>query len=88
MTWLCKPCDAYVGCHNNTERPLGTLANKELRTARKETKAKFIEKFMQGDWKDKEGKQKGYQFLEDIFNREYHFGESSLEELDLIKNNL
>lgn len=28
MMWLCKPCDAYVGCHNNTKEPLGTLANK------------------------------------------------------------
>ena len=31
MIWLCRPCDAYVGCHTNTKRPLGTLAKKELR---------------------------------------------------------
>jgi len=31
MCYYCKDCDAYVGCHNNTERPLGTMANKELR---------------------------------------------------------
>ncbi len=27
-------CDAYVGCHPNTKRPLGRLANKELRGAK------------------------------------------------------
>lgn len=27
-------CDAYVGCHPGTTRPLGRLANKELREAK------------------------------------------------------
>ena len=34
MVWLCKKCNAYVGCHKNTKEPLGTLANKELRDLR------------------------------------------------------
>jgi len=34
MIWLCKPCDAYVGCHNNTKEALGGLANKKLREIR------------------------------------------------------
>jgi len=36
MSWLCRPCDAYVGCHKNSRdhRPLGTLANKPLRALR------------------------------------------------------
>lgn len=29
--WQCKPCNAYVGCHTNTDKPLGRLANEELR---------------------------------------------------------
>lgn len=29
--YYCEPCDAYVGCHENTRRPKGTLANKETR---------------------------------------------------------
>lgn len=29
--WLCKPCDAYVGCHGNSDNPLGRVANKQLR---------------------------------------------------------
>jgi hypothetical protein len=35
MAYLCKPCDAYVGCHKGTNVPLGTLANAELREWRK-----------------------------------------------------
>jgi hypothetical protein len=29
--WMCKKCDARVGCHPGTTRALGRLANKELR---------------------------------------------------------
>lgn len=32
--WECPNCDARVGCHPNTEKPLGELANGELRRAR------------------------------------------------------
>lgn len=35
LIYLCKPCDAYVGVHFGTVNPLGTLANKETREARK-----------------------------------------------------
>jgi hypothetical protein len=34
MIYLCKDCDAYVGCHKNTRRELGSMANKELRELR------------------------------------------------------
>ena len=30
MCYYCKDCDAYVGCHDNTKRALGTMANQEL----------------------------------------------------------
>ena len=29
--YVCDPCDARVGCHGNTSRPMGYLANAELR---------------------------------------------------------
>lgn len=32
--WYCRPCDAYVGCHELSARPLGRLANAELRRAK------------------------------------------------------
>ncbi len=32
--WECDPCEAWVGCHPGTTKPLGRLANKELRLAK------------------------------------------------------
>lgn len=29
--YACKPCEAWVGCHPGTQKPLGRLANAELR---------------------------------------------------------
>lgn len=46
MIWLCVDCDAYVGCHNNSKKPLGRVANKELRDLRKESKNLFISKYL------------------------------------------
>ena len=31
LIYYCKECDAYVGVHKGTTRPLGRLANRELR---------------------------------------------------------
>lgn len=41
LFWNCDNCKAYVGCHPKTKRPLGTLANKELRQHRIEVHRKF-----------------------------------------------
>lgn len=32
--YVCHPCDARVGCHGTSEKPLGRLANAELRAAK------------------------------------------------------
>jgi hypothetical protein len=32
--WHCSPCGAYVGCHHRTKKPLGRLADLELRRAK------------------------------------------------------
>lgn len=37
--YWCQPCDAMVGLHPATDLPLGTMADKELRDARKEAKS-------------------------------------------------
>ncbi|AMO55667.1 hypothetical protein GZ77_08945 [Endozoicomonas montiporae] len=39
--YLCRSCGAYVGMHPLTDIPLGTLANRETRIARKRSKAPF-----------------------------------------------
>lgn len=43
MMWLCRPCEAYVGVHRDSKKfkPLGTLANAELRKLRNETHRVF-----------------------------------------------
>lgn len=42
--WVCANyprCDAYVGCHRSSGKPLGCLANPELRKAKKAAHASF-----------------------------------------------
>lgn len=34
--WICFNCNAWVGCHKNTKIPYGRLANKSLRSLRRE----------------------------------------------------
>ncbi|EBB3816506.1 hypothetical protein RPT62_001383 [Salmonella enterica] len=34
--WICFNCNAWVGCHKNTKIPYGRLANKNLRSLRRE----------------------------------------------------
>ena len=38
--YLCSPCDAYVGCHSDG-KPLGRLANRQLRKAKMQAHAVF-----------------------------------------------
>ncbi len=47
--YLCKDCRAYVGLHPFTNIPLGTLANEEIRVARKRAKSFFIPLYESGD---------------------------------------
>ena len=42
--WVCSnfpKCNAYVGCHEGTEIPLGRVANERLRTLKKEAHRQF-----------------------------------------------
>lgn len=55
--WHCAPCGAYVGCHRGTERPLGGLANVELRLAKQQAHAAFDPLWKFHTWTD------GYQTM-------------------------
>lgn len=75
MCYWCQNCDAYVGCHNNTKKPLGTLANKELRQWRMKAHS-AIDPL----WKSKKMKRKTvYKRLRNIFGEEMHIGEASIQ---------
>jgi len=39
--YVCVPCDARVGCHDTSDRPLGRMANAELRAAKMRAHAAF-----------------------------------------------
>ena len=41
FAYLCSGCHAYVGLHPDTDIPLGTLADSELRSVRNRSKAVF-----------------------------------------------
>ncbi len=74
MMWWCKPCDARVGCHRNGRRPLGTLANKELREWRMKAHA-----YIDPHWKlGKMSRDQVYGILDKHFGREMHVGESDI----------
>lgn len=56
--WLCQPCDAYVGCHpvnprhgQDGTRPLGRLANAELRRAKSAAHRVFDPLWQEGKFK-------------------------------------
>lgn len=39
--WRCADCSAWVGCHPGTDRPLGRLADADLRAAKQRAHASF-----------------------------------------------
>ena len=51
MLYVCKRypvCDAYVRTHPGTNRPVGTLANRELRSLRREAHRYFDRLYLSG----------------------------------------
>ncbi len=76
MCYYCKPCNAYVGCHNNTRSPLGTMANAELREFRKKAHLEF-----DPIWRNRSQKNRGklYAEISKSFGREIHIGESDMD---------
>lgn len=85
MIWLCRDCDAYVGCHKNTKEPLGTMADRTLRQMRKTAKNLFITEKLGGNWNcGKRKKQKAYNWLRDLFGKEFHFGSSTVSECEKV----
>jgi hypothetical protein len=73
MIYYCKDCDAYVGVHKGTDKPLGILANAELRGWKK--RAHF---YFDRLWKDKIMTRKAaYKWLSKQLNKnssETHIG--------------
>lgn len=71
--WLCKDCNAYVHCHNNTMIPMGELANKELRDLRIKSH-KIIDSYWKNKYLDRG---EVYTQLKEYFGKQIHIGESN-----------
>lgn len=75
MAYYCKEHDTYVGCHNNTRQPLGTMADDELRKLRMAVHAKIDPLWRSGQYKRKHI----YKWLSKKLGYQYHTGESTKE---------
>lgn len=80
-SWVCvnyPQCDAYVGCHPGTKRPLGRLANYQLRDAKKRAHAAFDQLWRSG----KLNRSYAYQLLAEALGipaKECHIGMMDVE---------
>lgn len=75
MCYFCRLCDAYVGTHNNSKRPLGTMANKQLRVWRQITHREIDAYWKAGLC----SRGRMYELLKIIFGKVIHVGESDIE---------
>lgn len=75
MCYYCKPCGTYVGCHNNTRKPLGTMADAELMGWRMKAHAAIDPLWKNG----KMTRKKVYRMLKEKLGKEIHVGESDIE---------
>ena len=85
MVYYCEPCNASVGVHKGTLRPLGTLANKPLRDARRKAHGLFDRL-----WKGKKRSRKqAYEWLQGkmgLSEYDCHIGRMDLQQCEeLIK---
>lgn len=94
--WRCRPCKAYVGCHKpnvgygDGTRPLGRLANAELRAAKSAAHAAFDPVWQNGFVR----RGSAYAWLADklgIQPKQCHIGEFDVEQckrvVQIVKEN-
>ena len=77
--YQCAPCAAYVGCHKGTTKPLGRLANAELRQCKSNAHKVFDPIWRSGLMSRKEA----YQFLAQemgITSEQCHIGMFNIQQ--------
>lgn len=85
--WQCVSCDAYVGCHKNSKdyKPLGILANRELRQLRIKAHGLFDLSWRSG----KITRDKAYQRLSQsmgIKKKDCHIGHFNIDQCEMALN--
>lgn len=76
--YRCVPCKAHVGCHPNSDRPLGRLANAELRRWKQAAHSVFDPLWKSGGMKRSEA----YKWLADmlcIHKKQCHIGSFDID---------
>ena len=77
MIWLCRDCNAYIGCHKNSQVPKGkVLAKKDLREARMKAHAIIDPLWQSGKYK----RRTVYLRLKEAFGEEVHVGATTTPE--------
>lgn len=71
LFWQCETCKNYVGCHPNSDSPLGFIPTAEVRKARKE-----IHAILDPLWRSKKIRRgAAYKYISNRMGYEYHNGE-------------
>ena len=82
-------CDSYVGCHRGTDKPLGRMANKELRAAKslahKVFDALWPKKFYRGGLTRRQIRNHGYKWLSEELGIPYSQCHIGMMDTDLCK---
>lgn len=63
MMYICRPCQAWVGCHKGTNKPLGRLANEQLRHFKQKAHAAFDPLWQRGSRRRFESRSAAYEWL-------------------------
>lgn len=89
--YRCDPCDAQVGVHKHNNKPLGTLANAELREARKNAHAHFdplwAYKMKRDSLSTSQARKSAYQWLASKMGIDVdkcHIGEFNIEQCNQV----
>jgi hypothetical protein len=77
--YVCRPCNAYVGTHKNSDVPMGTLATREVREWRQIAHSRFDYIWKTGQ----KSRTKAYQWMANVMGLkpgEAHIGQFNVEQ--------
>lgn len=83
MIYLCRKCNAYVGVHKGTDRPLGRLANAELRHWKKAAHNAFDPLWKYGNFRGR--RTAAYRWLSERLNLPIEKTHIGMFDIDLCK---
>ncbi len=90
MIWLCSnypDCDAYVGVHRGTKKPLGRMANAKLRKAKMAAHAAFDRHWKSWDLTRRMGRNEAYRVLAEALGicvKNCHIGMFDVDECNRV----